>query len=218
MAISRPDFVPALGFRALTPLYDAVVRATTLETTFKRLLGEDVALRGGERVLEIGCGTGTLALLVEASAPAVEVVGVDIDPAMLARARRKAQASGAAASFVERSALGPLDDLGPFDVALSTLFFHHLGTDDKRKALANVRGALRPGGELHVVDWGEPSSRLLGATFLLVRALDGFGPTAANVEGRLPSLIADAGFSQVAETRALDTPLGTLRFLRAVAA
>lgn len=216
MATSQ-RFVPALGFRALTPLYDAVVRLTTREATFKRLLAEDVGPQGGERVLEVGCGTGTLALLVKRSAPSADVVGVDIDPAMLARARRKARAAGVEASFVERSVLSPLDDLGPFDVALSTLFFHHLDSDEKRRALANVRGSLRPGGRLYVVDWGVPSSRLLAAAFLVVRAIDGFEPTETNVKGRLPAIVADAGFSRITETRSLDTPLGTLRFLQAVA-
>ncbi|HEU4407785.1 MAG TPA: class I SAM-dependent methyltransferase [Polyangiaceae bacterium] len=212
------SFVPALGIRALTPLYDSVVRLTTRESTFKRLLVDEASVRPKERVLEVACGTGTLALLIKQAAPGAEVVGIDIDPAMLARARRKAAASGVEARFVERSVLGSLEELGHFDVALSTLFFHHLGTSEKREALANVRAALRPGGRLHVVDWGPPSSPLLAASFLAVRALDGFAPTEANVRGQLPALIKGAGFSDVTETRALDTPLGTLRFLRAVVA
>src|SRR4051794_8252350 len=89
----RASFLPALRFGALTRFYDPVVAASTRERAFKRRLVDLAALRAGERVLDVGCGTGTLALEL-ARFRGVKVSGVDADDAMLDRARRKAERSG----------------------------------------------------------------------------------------------------------------------------
>ena len=81
---SDSNYVPALGFHRLTPLYDAVVGPTTREGTFKRALIEQAGIEPGHRVLDVACGTGTLAIWIKDSQPQSEVIGVDGDPAILA--------------------------------------------------------------------------------------------------------------------------------------
>jgi ubiquinone/menaquinone biosynthesis C-methylase UbiE len=88
---SRDTYVPALAFDRLTPLFDSVVRVTTREQTFKRRLLDQAAIAPGERVLDLGCGTGTLALMAKRRQPDAELVGLDGDPAILERARAKAR-------------------------------------------------------------------------------------------------------------------------------
>jgi ubiquinone/menaquinone biosynthesis C-methylase UbiE len=92
--VPPPQFVPALGFRALTPLYDAVVRATTRERRFKRTLIRQLELREGHSVLDLATGTGTLAIWMKQAEPQATVTAVDIDPDILAGAQRKASLAG----------------------------------------------------------------------------------------------------------------------------
>ena len=97
-----------------------------------------------------------------------------------------------------------------FDVVLSSLFFHHLMPADKRSTLAEVQRVLKPGGNLHVADWGKPGDPLMAALSLSIRAFDGFEVTAENLRGALPSLFGQAGLENAQERRRLRTTLGTL--------
>ena len=152
-----PEFLPALRFERLTPFYDGVIALTTRERTFRRRVVEQAAIGDGMRVLDIGAGTGTLAALVGERHPGARVTGLDADPAMLARARAKAPR----ASFDEGLSYElPYPDAS-FDRVLSSLFFHHLRPRDKRRTLAEARRVLRPGGELHVADWGRAAGALM---------------------------------------------------------
>src|SRR5581483_6293325 len=88
-AMSR-DYIPALGYRWLTPAYDAAVALTTRERTFKRALIEQAKLQAQERVLDLACGTATLTIMAKRDEPTAELTGIDGDPQMLKRACRKA--------------------------------------------------------------------------------------------------------------------------------
>jgi len=97
-----------------------------------------------------------------------------------------------------------------FDVAISTLFFHHLKRADKERTLVELVRVLKPGGRLHVADWGKPSDPLMAAAVLPVRAFDGFDVTADNVGGALPAMFERSGLEHVRVRRELRTPLGTI--------
>jgi SAM-dependent methyltransferase len=99
-----------------------------------------------------------------------------------------------------------------FDRILSTLFFHHLDPDAKRRTLAEALRVLKPAGEIHVADWGLPSSPLSRLLFLPVRMVDGFDNTRDNVTGNLVALFAEAGFRDVAIRGGMETMFGTLSF------
>ena len=208
-------YVPALRFRALTRVYDPVVRATTREAEFKRRLLAQVGLRPGQRVLDLGCGTGTLAIEAKLAEPGADVVGLDGDPEILGRARSKADASGAEVEFDQGlSTQLPYGDES-FDVVLATLFFHHLTTDDKRATSREIVRVLRPGGEVHVADWGEPSDALMMLLSWQIRVLDGLEQTRANFAGELPAIFAESGLEGATETDRLRTVFGTLALYRA---
>ncbi len=209
------DFVPALGRDWLTPFYDAVAWLVG-ERAIKRDLIRQARIAAGHDVLDLGCGTGTLVLLVKDAHPDACVTGVDIDPRILALARAKVAAAGADVRLVEGSATDPPLAPASFDRVLSTLVLHHLTTAQKREAL--VRRILRPGGELHIADWGRPQNALMQLAALSFRLFDGVETTGANLRGELPALIAEAGFADVREVEHRMTPLGTLAYLSARAA
>jgi len=210
------DFVPALGLRVLTPLYDLGAWMAG-DRRIKRRLLDSAAIGAGTAVLDLGCGTGTLAIMAAARAPSARVVGLDIDPAILAIARRKVARAGAQVVLAEGSATDPPFVPASFDRVLTTLVLHHLSTPQKRRALAAARRLLRPGGELHVADFGQPHTPLMRLAARTFGMFDGEETTRANLRGELPGLVREAGFDDVEETERWSTPFGTLTFLRGAA-
>ncbi|HEY1078205.1 MAG TPA: class I SAM-dependent methyltransferase [Fontimonas sp.] len=210
----RP-YIPALGYHWLTGLYDPVVALTTRERRFKSGLLRQLAPTAGQQVLDLGCGSGTLALMLLASTPGLQVTGVDGDPAMLAQAQRKAARAGLTLAL-DRSLAQQLPYADArFDAAVSSLFFHHLDRDTKRAAMREVWRVLKPGGDFHVADWGRAANPLMRLAFHGIQLLDGYPTTADNVAGRLPEFLRDAGFDPVLETRRYSTLFGTMSLYRA---
>lgn len=211
-------YIPALRFDALTRFYDPIVAITTRERTFKSLLVEQVALRPGHTVLDIGCGTGTLTLQLKRSCPTATVIGLDGDPRALEIARRKARE--AALEIELREGMSWALDVpdGSVDRVTSSLLFHHLDADGKTRSFASIYLALASGGELHIADWGRAQDPLMRVAFLGVQLLDGFATTTDNVNGKLPEFIEAAGFARVEETKRLRTPLGSISLYRALRA
>ena len=211
----RP-FVPALGFRALNPLFDPLVGLLMRERAFKGRLVDQMELKPGHHVLDVGCGTGTLALLVLERQPKSSVVGLDPDATILDIARRKARGASGTISFD----IGYADRLpyadGTFDRVASSLVFHHLARATKRAALGEAYRVLRPGGQLHIADIGQPRSALMRVAVAPVILLDGPERVKDNASGLLPGFIADAGFSDVAETQPFQTLFGPVSLYRAV--
>ena len=210
-------YIPALRFASLTGFYDSLVRLTLKEERFKRQLVAAAGLRAGDRVLDVGCGTATLTILLKQACPDATVVGLDGDPKVLAIAAAKIRRAGLDIELQEGLASEAPFAPATFDRVVSSLVFHHLATDEKRRTLQRIRTLLRPGGELHVADWGKAQNVAMRTAFIAVQLLDGFATTADNVQGLLPVLMAEAGFESVVETHRQNTVFGTLSFYRAVA-
>lgn len=205
-------YIPALRFDRLTPLYDPLLRWGMREETFKRQLIHRANIQPGQRVLDLGCGTGTLTILIKQSVPEAEVVGLDGDPKVLEIARSKAAKAGVDLALDYGMAYRlPYPD-GSFDRVLSSLVFHHLTGQDKRRAMAEVYRVLRAGGEFHIVDFGKPRS-LYGN--LLSSVMKRLEQAADNVSGLLPVMMREAGFEQVEETAHYTTILGSLSSISA---
>ena len=209
-ASERQKFVPALRYRWLTPYYDAVVRITTRERTVKAALVAQAGLESGHRVLDLACGTGTLSIWAKQASPQSEVLGIDGDPEILSIARRKAEQEDTTVEFDTAMSYDlPYPD-AHFDRVLSSLFFHHLSLDDKLRTAREIHRVLKPGGQLHVADWGRAESCVMRGLFVFVQILDGFANTRDNVSGKLVGVFDEAGLEKVTERRTFRTMLGTM--------
>jgi ubiquinone/menaquinone biosynthesis C-methylase UbiE len=207
-------YIPAAGRRAFTRLYDPAVALTMREATFRGRLRDQVraGLPDGACVVDVGCGTGTLAIALAASG--AHVVGVDGDPEVLALARAK---PGADAVQWRKGMATALPLAGAtVDRAVMSLLLHHLDAGAKRAALAEAMRVLRPGGRLHVADWGRPRDPLMRAAAWALERVDGPEGLREHLAGDVPMLLADAGFAAVAIHDRLRTAWGSLELLSAL--
>ena len=205
-------FVPAAGKDWLLPLYDPLTKLLGVERYHRRLLRQ-AGMAPGSRVLEVGCGTGNLAILAKRLHPTAEVTGIDPDPKALDRPRRKARRRGVDVHFelayAERL---PFPD-ARFDTVLSALMLHHLGADAKVPALREARRVLVPGGSLHLADFddGAHASGLHGMLASLVH-----GHRGPRAPSKVPGLMRDAGLADAREIGRWPSILGGIVSCQAV--
>ena len=200
-------YLPAAGHDWLLPFYDPLVK----------LLGGDVAMRAlfeqaliqpGQRVLDIGCGTGTLVVLIKRLHPEVDVAGLDPDPKALARGKRKAERASVSVQFDQGfSDALPYADAS-VDRVLSSFMFHHLQREEKDGMLREVRRVLRPGGVFTLLDFGGPES---GETGFLARVIHSSHHLRDNSEDRILALMSQAGFADPKKVRQGTILFGRMR-------
>ncbi len=211
MKSKTAKYIPALRFDWLTPIYDPLLRWMMREESIKRRLIQEAGIQPGQRVLDLGCGTGTLALMIKGSIPEAEVTGLDGDPKVLEIARTKADRAGLNLKLDQGMAYQlPYQD-GSFDRVLSSLVFHHLESDDKRRTMREVYRVLRAGGEFYLLDLGKPYKVYGHILSIWDRWLERAGD---NVKGLLPVMMREAGFELVEESAYFTTIFGSLSLYR----
>ena len=214
MSREARDFVPALGWHALSPFYDGIIRLATREATWRKALVDQIAPRDGEAILDVGCGTGSLAILLKQAAPAARIVGLDPDPAILARAAAKAEAAGVEIEWRQGYARDVGRMAGAFDKAVSSMVFHQVPLAEKEAGIAAMIAAVRLGGEVHIADFATQRSRLMRALFGIVGRVDGLENTKPNAEGALERILRAIDAAAAIPTRVFRTPLGEISLFR----
>lgn len=211
MTDTRHDYLPGCGHHRLIGLYDLLQRLAGVPRLHRALI--EFADLGDLRALEVGCGTGNLAILAKRLHPGTEMVGIDPDPKALARARRKA-ARAVPVRFDHGYGQNlPYPDAS-FDRVLSALMFHHLEPEVKPRMLAETLRVLRPGGMLHLVDFG---GRVTASDGLLARMQLRSDRLHANTGDGIPTLLGGAGFTGVTELTHRASRVGRVTYYRAEA-
>jgi len=215
-------FVPALRFKWATGLYDGLMQYFTRNNKLRQLSLEAVAPQAGEAILDFGCGTGSLTVVLANTVKKLRVSGYDIDPEVLSVAARKAAEKPLPNSpefhqvDVTDPATLPKGAEGSYNVVVSSLVFHHLSRRQKAQALKVINDVLATGGRFILIDWGPGANVFLKAAFWLVRVFDGMSVTRDNINGKLPHMIEDAGFDISRSKPVLNTMFGTIWCYEAV--
>ncbi len=212
--MAPPRYIPALGVEWLTPLYDVlcwILRAGRV----KRRLIEEARIEPHHTVLDLGCATATLTLMIAEAQPGARVTGLDPDGGALAIAARKARRADVALLLTRAFSFGlPFPD-ETVDRVVSSLVFHHLTHVEKERTLDEIHRVLSPGGELHVLDFGERHGHWHD------RIADWIHPShggedrlADNRPGTLPEMFRKAGFEDAAEVSRHSMILGSVSLYR----
>lgn len=162
MHYEADEWLPASGRLKGVDAYDRVLRILSLDKIYELVI-QQLVCSPGSRVLDMGCGTGSLASLLRCSYPKARITAVDRDLRMLGQAVDRSNAEGNSWVQGEGQRL-PFADRA-FDLVTATLFLHHLTPPQKTEALREANRVLRPGGSVHVADWtnrnqGSPRSAL----------------------------------------------------------
>lgn len=206
------SYIPALRFNWLTRFYDLLLGLTFPEKKIKQALIDQCQLAGQERILDFGTGTATLSLMIKQQYPDVAVTGIDVDYKILNMAQKKAGSliqlwkyDGTRMPFTESS----------FDIIVSSLVFHHIATVNKKNVLQDLYRIVKPGGKLHIADFGKAHNLYTKLAFGIFRRFDGEENTRVNSKGQLQDYIEKAGFKNVNETRYFNTLFGTIKLIQA---
>ncbi|SFC67783.1 Methyltransferase domain-containing protein [Nocardioides terrae] len=218
------SFLPGMGRTWLLPLYDVFTRAAGVGALHARA-AELADVRPGQSALDVGCGTGNLALAVLARQPAARVTGLDPDGDALRRAARKARRRGVSLTLDQGYADRlPAEDAS-LDHVLSSLALHHLDDDGRTDFAREALRVLRPGGRITIVDLGGGSHDHTGGRASGHSGLHGLmsrvvpaRAVAHNHGSAVPELLLGAGFSDAREVAHVDHRFGRVTFVQATRA
>jgi ubiquinone/menaquinone biosynthesis C-methylase UbiE len=202
-------YLPAASLDIFLPAYDPIMALFGFRRALRPLV-EQAQLEPDHSVLDIGCGTGTLAILIKTVRPTVQVTGVDPDSRALARARRKASRARVTVTFDRGFADAMAYADGTFDRVFSSMMLHHVPKEEKPKVLAEVRRVLKPGGRLEFLDFAG------GTHHLLAHALHG-RQASASANDRLLARMDEAGLVHAMRTATHRTLVGAIAYYRASA-
>jgi ubiquinone/menaquinone biosynthesis C-methylase UbiE len=211
--MEKNSFIPALKYHFLTKSYDRFIRLFMPEKSVKKKAVSFLKLRSGDKLLDFGCGTGTLLELLNEERNDIRCVGYDVDEEILGIAKSKDIKN--TSWVLGQEVVLPFPDQH-FDKIVSTWVFHHLENDVKEIAFRQLNRVLKPGGIMIVADWGKPYNFLMRSLFFIIQLADNFYTTSDNVKGRLPEYMRRASFKQVEQLAYRNTLFGTLAFYRAI--
>ena len=214
--MAEQEFTPALGRPELTGSYDRAIRLWTRERVWRTALLEQLAPKSDDSLVDVGCGTGTFAIMLKHRAPGATVVGLDPDSAILEIAAAKAAHAGVEIEWRKGFARDAAQFPSAFDKAVSSLVFHQVPIAEKRAGISAMMTTVRPGGEVHIADYARQDGWLMRRLFGIFQRLDGYENTQLNADGAIEQLLGEAATGSGDALRIVRTPTGAIRRFRAV--
>lgn len=196
-------------------LYDPIIENLSFgrERRFRELSIKHMSISPSDLILDVGCGTGSLTLLIDSYlSPPGEVIGIDAAPKMIDLARSKAsKVKSNSKFFVGISEALDFED-NQFDRVVNSMFTHHIDHELKKMTFSEMLRVLKPGGCLITADIDRPTNAWgwimgWGARYVLIQK-----ELEDNLNGFLPELMEQAGFTNV---RKVDHIHGLVSFFSA---
>lgn len=204
--MSQREFLPAAGRDVFLPLYDPLVSLMGFGRAVQELISQ-ANIERAHSVLDIGCGTGTLIVMLKRRYSTVQVTGLDPDSKALRRAGKKIRRAGVSVQLD----LGFADELPypqqSFDRVFSSFMFHHLDEEERERTSREVLRVLKPGGSFHLLDFVADD----GAHGFFERLFAGHALMKTNTNERLLRLISRAGFTNVTKVKEGSMLFGLMR-------
>lgn len=200
-------FVPALKYHWLTQFYGFFIRFFLKEGMIRQAFLSPMKCTPDDKILDMGCGTGTFCGMIKEAFPEIELVGADVDPAILTIARKKYPAT----NLVEINEK-PLFESKYFDKISLMWVLHHLSRAEKIDLLSEMARILRSNGTLYIADWTRPHGFWQRLKFFFICLIDNFETFKEHRDGTLPQLIKKAGFREIHIRKTMKTNFGTLAF------
>lgn len=212
-AVDTGAYTPPLGYEILTPLYDSAIRYLTREKIWRTALVEQINPQADDRILDVGCGTGSLLAALSQRCPNAEYVGLDPDAHALNRASEKLENRNVSFvhGFLAEAALP--NGWRPTKI-VSSLMFHQVPLVQKRQIVETMRTLLGLTGEVHIADYAIQTSHLMRAAFrMTVQLLDGVEDTQHNADGILEEILMLPGY-QTEKTATFWTATGAIALFK----
>jgi ubiquinone/menaquinone biosynthesis C-methylase UbiE len=212
--MATETYTPPLGYKILTPLYDLAIRYLTRENAWRSALAKQINPVPGDRILDVGCGTGSLLAILAEQCPEADFIGLDPDIEALERASKKLVGPNIrfVPGFLSKDALP--EGWQPTKIT-SSLMFHQVPLLKKSEIVDIMRSLLLSGGELHIADYALQNSRLMRSAFrMTVQQLDGIEDTRHNAEGILERILVAPGYL-TEKTQSFPTATGSISLFKA---
>ncbi|MGA7721989.1 MAG: class I SAM-dependent methyltransferase [Ignavibacteriaceae bacterium] len=204
----KEKFIPAFDFHFLTKLFDLFISTVIPENRIKGELIDFMNIREGHKILDFGCGTGTLLLMGKQKHPEAHFEGIDIDPKILKIAEGKIQKENLDIPLTEYDGGELPRENSSINKVMNSLMMHHLSTDKKLTAMREIFRALVVGGEIYIADFGKQENLVISLIDKIVNKSE--QQVVVNFNGSIPQLLADAGFRNVQTLKKYNTRSGTI--------
>lgn len=188
------QYKPALAYETLTPLYDYFTELLGFGKDFQKKVLQIADLKEDEKVLDVGMGTGVLMIEAIKQHPTIKITGLDPDKKIIDIAESKLNKLGMEAELAKGFAQSMPFENDSFDVAISTLVFHHIPTQAKKVAIKEIYRVLNERGRFILADFGKPQTLPETVLLNLGSIFDGRKNMEANLKGQLPILLQKEGF------------------------
>ena len=205
---SERQYTPAAGHSGELAAYDDAVRAYTKEAVWRPLMVQRINPQPSQTIVDIGAGTGTLAVALKKRCPEATVIAFDPDRAALELARAKAKAESVEIDwrlgFAEPDAFAP----DTVDHATCSLVLHQVPLSEKRAILETMCKWTKGVGTIHIADYGRQRGTMRSRFRKTVQAGDGIEDTQPNADGALEHIFHELGLRRYLRDRHFATLSG----------